>query len=111
MKKTLGAKVFKDGKWYWWCDHHKWDGFYDGLYVTHSPENHDEWKAKQDANKKRKQARNQPTGGSSSFSGSGSTKSEGKTKLVLDDRLKQALLTEHGFSDLQLEQLTGSLKK
>ena len=49
-------------------------------------------------------------GGSSSSSGSGAAKSEGTTKLVLDDRLKQALITDHGFSDLQLEQLTGSLK-
>ena len=100
MKKTLGAKVFKDGKWYWWCEHNKWDGFYDGLYVTHSPENHDEWKAKQDVNKKRNQGRNPYASGSAYSSGSGSAKSESSTKLVLDDKLKQALLTDHGFTDL-----------
>lgn len=33
---------------YYWCPHHKFSGFYDGLYVTHPPEKHDKWRDRQD---------------------------------------------------------------
>ena len=35
MKKTSGSKVERDGKWWYWCEHHKYPGYFDGLYVTH----------------------------------------------------------------------------
>ena len=78
--------------------------------MTHLPGNQNDWKSKQYVNNKRKQSRNQPTSGGTFSLISGYAKSAGVTKLVLDEKLKQALLTDHGFSDLQLEQLTGYLK-
>ena len=101
MKKTLGDKVQRDGKWYYWCEHHKYPGFYDGLYVTHPPEKHDKWKDRQDRFKKRgKYATNSTTSNSDS--------SRGKVKLVLSNTIKQALITDHGFNPLQIEQLEQS---
>ena len=99
MKKTLGDKVQKDGKWFYWCPHHQYPGFYDGLYVTHPPEKHDEWKDRQDKFKGRGKYANKSNNNSTG------TNSSGEAKLVLSDAVKQALLTDHGFTPLQLEQL------
>ena len=33
----------RDGKKWFWCPHHKIEGKYDGLYVTHKPKDHEEW--------------------------------------------------------------------
>ena len=37
------ASVQRDGKTWWWCPHHKKEGLFDGLYMTHKPSEHDEW--------------------------------------------------------------------
>ena len=102
MKKTFGEKFERDGRTYYWCPHHKYPPHYDGLYVNHPPEKHAEWKDKQDRFKGRgKYAKNQ----SSNPSTSGSTN---EVKLVLSDDIKQALITDHGFNALQIEQLERS---
>ena len=102
MKKTFGPKVERDGKWWYWCEHHKYPGYYDGLYVTHPPEKHQEWQDHQDKMKGRgKYANKQPN----STSGNDSSK---EVKLVLSDSIQQALVTDHGFTPLQLEQLKRS---
>ena len=36
------TKIVDSKKWYW-CPHHKKEGVYDGMYVTHPPEKQDEW--------------------------------------------------------------------
>ena len=105
MSKTLGDKVQREGKWYFWCPHHKYSGFYDGLYVTHPPEKHDEWKDRQDKFKKRGKYAASSSGGNSGSSGSSGVNSGNKVKLVLSDTVKQALITDHGFNPLQIEQL------
>ena len=47
--------VERDGKTWFWCLNHKMDGKYNGLYVTHKPENHAEWqKQKQEQAKKKR---------------------------------------------------------
>ena len=43
MKKTEDS-IQKEGRTWYWCPHHKVEGSYDGLYVTHKPEEHEEWK-------------------------------------------------------------------
>ena len=49
IKKGDHKKV--DGVDYWWCPDHKWEGHFDGLYMTHKPgAGHDEWKKKRDEN-------------------------------------------------------------
>ena len=35
--------IKKEGKTWYWCPKHVSQGKYDGLYVTHKPEDHDEW--------------------------------------------------------------------
>ena len=42
MTKTSDS-IEKDGKTWHWCPHQV-DGIYDGLYVTHRPEEHEDWK-------------------------------------------------------------------
>ena len=39
-----GATIEQDGKTYYWCKHHVYKDRYDGLYMDHKPEDHDEWK-------------------------------------------------------------------
>ena len=36
-------KVERDGKTWWWCPHHKREGYFDGLYMPHKPCDHDKW--------------------------------------------------------------------
>jgi len=45
-KKKGKDSVERDGKTWYWCPHHKFPGQFDGLYVTHPPDKHDEWKQK-----------------------------------------------------------------
>ena len=48
MRKTFSDKVQCDGNLYYWCPEHKYPGYYDRLYVTHSPHHHAEWNNRQD---------------------------------------------------------------
>ena len=41
MKKTEDS-VKREGRTWYWCPHQKVEGSYDGLYVMHKPEEHDE---------------------------------------------------------------------
>ena len=53
-KKFDGNKKMIGGVQHWWCPHHKWEGEFDGLYMTHSPGNgHDEWQKAKDARKQK----------------------------------------------------------
>ena len=98
MKKSFGDKTERDGKVWYWCPHHKYENFYDGLYVTHPPEKHEEWQDRQDKMKGRGKYANN----------SSEAASHNDVKLVLSDSVKQALVTDHGFTALQLEQLQRS---
>ena len=98
MRKTLGDKVKHDGKTYYWCPKHVYPGFYDGLYVTHPPDQHDQWKDRQDRFKKRgKYADSANTGNQQPGSSA--------PRAILNDKLQAVLMTSHGFSQLQLDQL------
>ena len=86
--QKIGDKIDKDGKTWWWCPHHKKEGLFDGLYMTHKPSEHDNW-AK---NKKENWAKKKKADSSS----------DSKT-LTLSDGLKQALMTEANLSAEQAE--------
>ena len=45
-KKGDHKKV--NGVDYWWCPHHKWEGKFDGLYMTHKSADFDQWKTERD---------------------------------------------------------------
>ena len=40
MKREGDTKIM-DGKTWHWCTHHKLDGVFDGLYMTHAPCDHE----------------------------------------------------------------------
>ena len=81
----------KDGKTWWWCPHHKAEGLFDGLYVTHKPEDHDEWKKD-----KRNYRRNK-----NSSSSSETDSNSGSKKLQLTESMKQALMTDGNMTEEQ----------
>ena len=89
----------RDGKTWWWCPHHKTEGLFDGLYVTHKPEDHDEWK-KDKRNWMRKK-------NSSSSSASDGNSDSGK--LQLTDSMKQALMTDGNMTEEQATALWAKL--
>ena len=41
--KYDGPKKMINGEQWWWCEHHMMEGVYDGLYVKHPPDEHDDW--------------------------------------------------------------------
>ena len=49
--KNVGPSCERDGATWWWCPHHKKPGLFDGLYMTHKPEDHDAWRKKKYPNK------------------------------------------------------------
>ena len=49
--KNTAPMVERDGKIWWWCPKHVIPGRYDGLYVTHKPEDHEEWVQKKEDRK------------------------------------------------------------
>ena len=86
MKKTFGPKFERDGKWWYWCEHHKFPGYYDRLYVTHPPKKHAKWQDNQEKIKGRGKYANK----SGNTASSDSSK---EVKLVLSDSVKQDLVT------------------
>ena len=102
-EKKFGDKVLRNGRWFYWCPEHKYEGFYDGLYVTHPPEKNAKWKDKQYKMKGRRKYANKSNNGNNSNSSSSGSSTE--LKLVLSDSVQQALITDHGFNSQQIEQL------
>ena len=96
MVKNGSTKIV-NGTTYWWCPHHKLDGKYDGLYMTHKPSEHaawkkdrdkrnDEWKAKRRAKKDKE-----------------NTSPLNEKKLLMSDKLKSVLVTKLQCSDADAE--------
>ena len=56
--KNKGETCEFEGTTFWWCPKHKHPhGYFDGLYCTHKPEDHDKWKAGwRERNKKKAKA-------------------------------------------------------
>ena len=76
--KSLGDHTKRDGKDWYWCPHQHNNG--KGLYVTHKPEDHVDWKEK-----KRQRTSNNSNGNSNGNQ---------KGKLSLNDKLKAAMMTK-----------------
>ena len=90
--KNKGDECEVNGLTWWWCPKHKVEGSYDGLYVRHRPENHDEWQARKEERKKQN-------------SSSSSTQKTGVQKLTMSDKLKSALMTKCDFSESEINDL------
>ena len=85
-----GALVEKEEKTWHWCPHHYKEGLFDGLYMPHKPEDHDEWAKKKKKNAEKGKKKKDSDGGSY-----GKSK---KSKLELTNGMKQALVTEGNIS-------------
>jgi hypothetical protein len=96
-KKKGAATVTKNGQTWYWCPKHKVDGQYDGLYVTHSPADHDEVMAKRKENyQKRRDKKDKSTN-------SGTKSGGNKQRLTLSDNLKACLLTHSTLTSAQAD--------
>ena len=84
----------RDGvKWHW-CPHHKHPkGLFDGLYCTHTPDNHTAWKAERDAKY------NKNRNGGTAPSAAHAAPAGDANKLAIGQRLKQVLCTKLMLSD------------
>ena len=92
----------KNGKTWFWCPHHKIQGQYDGLYVTHKPEDHDAWlKRENERLAKRRRAKDNPKESEEARKAD----ENGTKKLVISDSLKSALTTQMDISPEQIEAL------
>jgi len=99
MTKTEDS-LERDGKQWYWCPHHKMEGSYDGLYVTHKPEEHDEWKNnKAQFRKKRYEA------SKNNDSHDTSKEEDSAKKLTINDNMKAALLTHCDLTGAQIDEM------
>ena len=101
MKKDGDHKQV-NGIDYWWCPHHKWDGKFDGLYMQHKPEDHDEWKKRRDEKRAiyRKGKKDKNTS---------SDDKENNDKLVLKESMTAALVTNFQISEDQAADIYASV--
>ena len=99
--KNKGDTCFMDGKQWWWCPEHKRTNDFDGLYVTHQPgEGHQHWLERRRRNKRN---RNGGLTNNTAKAHSSDSNSNAGPQLVLNDQMRQALLTHHGFSEIQMQ--------
>ena len=91
MVKKGDTKVV-NGVTYWWCPHHKVEGKYDGLYMTHKPSEHSAWKKDRDKKNEEWKAKRRGKKDSSTSQGS-------RSKLVMSDKLKSVLTSHLSCSD------------
>lgn len=97
-KKSFGDSTNRDGKQWYWCPHQHNDG--KGMYVTHRPDKHVEWKDNKSRGK-----RNNGDGGSKS-------KADGKKKsMTLSENMKSAMVTKFKCSATDAENIWKSVCK
>ena len=96
-------QVVKEGKIWYWCPHLKRTGDFDGLYVTHHPDNHDEWAERKATfkNHRKNKTTDKPSTESTGENSSNST----NEKLILKDSMKTALLFYFDISDVQVNEI------
>ena len=83
----LGQAQKKD--WYW-CPHHKKEGQYNDLYMTHKPEDHNAWQERKDRYKSGCQGRTDKENNSNTSN----------QNLGLSDKIKTVLIPDHGWTEL-----------
>ena len=101
--KNTGPSIEMVGRTWYWCPHHIWEGHYNGLYMNHKPEDHDEWKLNK--NKRKKPNSSFSTQSSSANATNGS---DAKT-LTLSEKMKSALMTKCCFTEDQVKEFLNSV--
>ena len=102
-----GSTYIHEGMKYSWCPHHySKDGSVNGLDMP-APHDHDAWaKAKAEHVEKIKRGKQDKEGGKAKESGPAKKhKAVDKLKLALNDKLTQALVTQHHLSQNEAEEL------
>jgi hypothetical protein len=102
-----GSTYTHEGKKYSWCPHHhSKDGSVNGLYMP-APHDHDAWaKAKAERVEKFKRLKQDKEDGKARESGPAKKhNADDKLKLALNDKLTQALVTQHHLSQNEAEEL------
>ena len=84
-------------KWYW-CTKHVMDGVYDGMYVKHPEDKHDEWLERKKGWKKG--SKDTATSNDAQTTGADTT-----PKLTLSNNLKAALVTNFNCSEADANSL------
>ena len=88
-----GDSIVRNGKTFYWCPYHKHpDGYSNGLYCVHKPENHIQWQNNKTRNRNRS---NQNTNGQDSAN----SNNDQSKKLVPNSRMKEVLCSRLMLSD------------
>ena len=89
-----GATIQRYRKTWYWCPYHKHtSGAWDGLYCTHSPENHDASCNRRGQRQRGQDTLAQPSGNDQA------KKEEAEKKLIINQRLKEVLCSKLMLSD------------
>ena len=104
MKKTDDT-IQREGKTWYWCPHHRLDGTYYGLYVTHKPEEHEEWKRNKSEFRRNKYSKEK-----NNVDPDGASDDNTKKKLTIKDNLKAALLTHCELTGAQIDEILQDAK-
>ena len=102
-KKKTETMIKRDGKTWYWCPKHVSPGNWDGLYVTHKPEDHDEWA--KNRNRFRKKDKNEDPQKKEESVAAKPSEDEAEKSLALSNSLKAALLTRCDLSAAQADAL------
>ena len=96
-----GLSVVHFGKTFWWCPKHKHpQGHWNGLYCTHKPEDHDEWRNNRNRN-------NRPNGNSDAASEKGND----EKKLAINSRLKEVLCSKLMLTDEDADKICNEVNQ
>ena len=100
MTKTTDT-LERDGKTWHWCPKHVVPGTYNGLYVTHKLEDHDEWKMRRD----NWRAKTRNPNSTIKLKEEAAKQDGDSKKLALTDTLKAALLMRCDLTAAQVDDL------
>ena len=109
MKKGQDSVTRNEKTWYW-CPDHKFQGKFDGLYVTHHPSKHSEWLERKQADRAKRREKKDKDGQSSSNSNNGDGKDSAKQRLTINGNLKAAMATCTKLTDAQAREMLASYK-
>ena len=96
--------IERDGKRWYWCDDHSFNGRPCGMYCLHKPgDGHKKWQERKDARRKKRDKSPADTAPAST-SNDNDKKSGDNKKLSLANHLRAALMTQAGVSEDQFQQ-------
>ena len=94
-KVKINDTIEFEGETWYWCPHHKHEDDYDGLYMKHDPDQgHKKWQIEKDKRKKQK---------SDKKNDSTPEVKNSQPKLILNDKLKTALMTSANMTKEQVD--------